>query len=316
MVIDICVNTPAKRADTYLADFLNISRNQIQKYIHSNCLLLNGKIFKPSSSLKVGDKINGVIPEENQETFLEPIDMPITIIYEDQHIIVVNKEKGVVVHPAHGHKNDTLVNAIINHCKDLKGIGGVLRPGVVHRLDKDTAGVIVFAKDEHTYKELQRQFKQRIVKKRYKVLVLGVPKKDEDTIITNISRSSKDRKKFTVSKEGKEAITHYRLLKSNKGISLLEVDIKTGRTHQIRVHMEHIGTPVLGDPFYNKKNYKIYIKDPVLLELLTSLKGQTLFAEHLEFVHPVTGKLMKFNGIIPEDMNKIIKELDNNAADK
>lgn len=316
MVIDICVDVPSKRADIYISHILNFSRNQVQKLIESKCLFLNGTSFKPSSSLKIGDKISGEIPDESEESFLQPTDMPITIIYEDEHIIVVNKEKGVVVHPAHGHKNDTLVNAIINHCSDLKGIGGVLRPGVVHRLDKDTAGLIVFAKDELSYKELQRQFKQRLVKKHYKVLILGTPKKSEDTIVTNISRALKDRKKFAVSIEGKEAITHYKLLKSNKGISLLEVDIKTGRTHQIRVHMEHIGTPVLGDPFYNKKNYKTYIKDPALLELLTSLKGQTLFAEHLEFAHPVSGELMKFNGVMPEDMKKIIREIDNSAADK
>ncbi len=316
MVVDLNVDLPSKRADLFLVTKLNLSRNQIQKLIEQNHLLLNGAPFKPSVSLKKGDRITGSLPEEKEESFLEPVNLPITILYEDEHIIVVNKEKGMVVHPAHGHKNDTLVNAILSHCKDLKGVGGVLRPGVVHRLDKDTSGVIVFAKDEESYKELQRQFKAREVKKRYLVIVLGCPVKTEDTIVSNISRSTKDRKKFTVSKDGKEAITFYKTIKSAGGVSLLEASIKTGRTHQIRVHMEHIGTPVLGDPCYNKKNYKNFIKDPLLLEAVSTLKGQALFAEYLEFKHPVTGKIIGFHGIMPEDMKNIIKRLDTDATDK
>lgn len=316
MVIDLVVAFHSKRADTYLAQILNISRNQIQKFIERTFLTLNGMPFKASTPLRSGDRIAGEIPEENELSYLQPLNIPLNIIYEDQHIIVLNKEKGIVVHPAHGHKDDTLVNAILNHCRDLQGIGGVLRPGVVHRLDKDTAGVIVFAKDEESYKELQRQFKNREVKKLYLVLVRGVPKKLNDIIITNISRSEKDRKRYTVSREGKEAITHYRTIKTNKEISLLEAEIKTGRTHQIRVHMKHIGNPVLGDVFYNKSIKDIPISDKGLLELIQNLKGLALFAEYLEIKHPVTGKNMGFHGIMPEDMKAIIERMEYCAADK
>ena len=307
-MIEIVSDSNFNRADVFISQYLNISRNQAQKLIEQSYLTLNGNTFKSSTKIKLGDRISGFLPEE-EPTHLQPTDLPITILYEDAHIIVLNKEKGIVVHPAHGHKNDTLVNALIHHCDDLKAIGGVLRPGVVHRLDKDTAGVLVFAKNENSYKELQRQFKAREVKKRYLVLVLGTPKKPEDIIITKIGRKESDRKKFAVKGEGKEAFTQYRLLKTKGGVSLLEVFIKTGRTHQIRVHMEYIGNPVLGDTFYNKKNYKQYISDKELLALALSLKGQALFAEYLEFKHPETGEIMGFHGIMPDDMQQIVKRL-------
>ncbi|GAB4434132.1 MAG: RluA family pseudouridine synthase [bacterium] len=316
MVVDLVVDSNYRRADLYLSKVLNISRNQIQRLIEERALNLNGKTFKASSPLKCGDIIRGELPEKAETSYLEPLDIPLNILYEDEHILILNKEKGIVVHPANGHKKDTLVNAVINHCKDLKGIGGVLRPGVVHRLDKDTAGVMVFAKDEESYKELQRQFKNREVKKRYLVLVCGTPKRPEDRIITNIGRSEKDRKKFAVTKEGKEAVTQYKVLKTNQEISLLQVEIKTGRTHQIRVHMKYIGNPVLGDTFYNKKIKDIEVKDKNLNDLIKNLRGQALFAEYLEFKHPVKGLVMGFHGVMPEDMKNIIERLDANAVDK
>lgn len=314
MVTDFTVDASYKRVDVYLAQKLNLSRNQIQKYIENGYIKLNGNILKPSNSLKAGDLVSVNIPEESETSQLEAIDMPLNILYEDSDIIVLNKEKGIVVHPANGHRNDTLVNAILGYCQDLKGVGGVLRPGVVHRLDKDTAGVMVFAKDDVSYKELQRQFKEREVKKRYLALVLGKLKMHQATIVTKIGRKEKDRIKFSVKQDGKEAITEYKLLKEGAGISLVEVFIKTGRTHQIRVHMEYIGNPIIGDPFYNKKQYKGIIKDHDLLKLAIEAKGQTLFAEYLEFKHPKSGKIMGFHGIMPDDMKNIIERL--NAVSK
>lgn len=315
MVVEVIVENDSKRADSYLSQVLPLSRNQIQKYIKEHILTLNGLPFKPSDSLRAGDKITGHLPSE-ETSQLQPVNIPLEILYEDSDIIVINKEKGVVVHPACGHHNDTLVNALLFHCKDFQPIGGILRPGVVHRLDKDTAGVLVFAKNEKALKELQRQFKERTVKKRYLALVLGTPPKMEDIIITAIGRKSNDRLKFAVKKEGKEAITHYRTLLSSEGISLIEVFIKTGRTHQIRVHMNFIGNPILGDKFYNKKNYSQYIKDKTLLQMAMAIEGQALFAEHLEFKHPTTGNLLSFHGLMPDDMKKIVSRLGKYATNK
>lgn len=314
MVTDFSVDAPYKRVDIYLSQKLNLSRSQIQKFIENGYIKLNGNFPKPSNSVKAGDLVSVNIPEEPEFSQLEAICMPLNILYEDEYIIVLSKEKGIVVHPANGHRNDTLVNAILGHCQDLKGVGGVLRPGVVHRLDKDTAGVMVFAKDDVSYKELQRQFKEREVKKRYLALVLGKLKTHQGTIVTKIGRKEKDRIKFSVKQEGKDAITEYRVLQEGAGISLVEVFIKTGRTHQIRVHMEYIGNPIIGDPFYNKKQYKDFIKDSDLLKLATEVKGQALFAEYLEFKHPITGKIMGFHGIMPDDMKNIIERL--NAVSK
>lgn len=314
MVVNLIVNTPAKRADIYLSQVLNISRNQIKRQIELGHLRLNNAPFKVSSPLKIGDVITGEIPEEGVDSYLQPYNYPLHILYEDCHILVLNKEKGIVVHPAPGHKNDTLVNAVLNYCKDLKGIGGVLRPGVIHRLDKDTAGVILFAKDEKSYVELQRQFKNREIKKRYLAIVVGVPNPQEGTIHTKIGRDTKDRKRFAVREEGKEAITTYKTLLTKKGISLLEVIPLTGRTHQIRVHMHYMGTPLLGDTLYKKGALKGKINDEWLLRYAQTIKGQLLFAESLEFTHPISGERMCFKGIMPEDMKTVIEWLKDNGT--
>jgi 23S rRNA pseudouridine1911/1915/1917 synthase len=315
MVINLRVESHAKRADLYISEQICVSRTQVKNLIETGNILLNNKIFKPSVALIAGDLIAGNMPESIRDETLAPLAIKLDILYEDEHMIIINKEKGIVVHPAHGHKDDTLVNALIYHCKDLKGIGGILRPGVVHRLDKDTAGVMVFAKDEKSCYEFQRQFREREVVKKYLVLVLGTPAKSEDTIVTMVGRSKKDRKKFAVTLEGREAVTQYRVLKSFGGLSLVEVIIKTGRTHQIRVHMEYIGHPVVGDICYNRKNYKQYIKNPKLLEIATSIKGQALCASFLEITHPENHKKMGFKGKIPEDMQKIINWMDLHGTD-
>ncbi|MCX7770170.1 MAG: RluA family pseudouridine synthase [Proteobacteria bacterium] len=316
MVISIKVESFAKRADLFLSEKLGITRSRIQNLIEKGFILLNSNPFKPSSRLKMGDLITGNIPEEEEESELKPINFPLDIIYEDESIIVINKPKGIVVHPSFGHKEDTIVNALLYHCKDLLNIGGTKRPGVVHRLDKDTSGILLFAKNEHALYNLQKQFKNRAVTKKYLALLLGKPEKDRDTIITNIGRHPKDRKKFAVTKEGRPAITEYNILKFLLGVSLAEITIKTGRTHQIRVHMSYINAPIIGDMDYNKKNYENIIKDKNLLQLCKEIKGQALCAHFLSFKHPITNKIMNFKVSPPKEMQKIIDWMKDYGANK
>ncbi|MCX7991331.1 MAG: RluA family pseudouridine synthase [Proteobacteria bacterium] len=312
MVIDIRVAEDGKRADSYISSRLNLSRNRVQESIKKGKILLNGKVFKPSTQLKPGDIIYGEIGDVSETIDLKPLDYPLRVLYEDEYIIVIDKPRGIVVHPAKGHLDDTIVNALLKHCKDLKGIGGELRPGIVHRLDKDTAGVMVIAKDDKSYYELQRQFKDREVEKRYLALIYGVPKKAEDTIVTGIGRSERDRKKFSVKDigRGKEAISHYKLLKTNGQLSLVEIIIKTGRTHQIRVHMSYMGTPIIGDKVYGKKNFGGSIKDRELMSFIENVEGQLLLACELSFLHPFSKEKMTFKAHIPEEMKKVIDIMD------
>lgn len=316
MVVNLKVDQPVKRADLFLSEKLGLTRNRIQNLIENGILLLNNDTFKPSARLKIGDLITGSIPEAKEDIDLKPIDYPLDIIYEDESIIVINKPKGIVVHPSFGHKQDTLVNALISHCKEILNISGSKRPGVVHRLDKDTSGLLLFAKNDKALYELQRQFKNREVVKKYLALLLGKPEKNEDIIITSIGRHPKDRKKFAVTKEGRQAITEYKILKSYSGVSLAEITIKTGRTHQIRVHMSHINLPIIGDLDYNKKNYETIIKDKYLLSLCKEIKGQALCAYFLSFKHPVTNKQMEFKIKPPLEMLNIIEWMEKHGTYK
>lgn len=316
MVVKLKVDFPAKRADIFISEKLGLTRSKTQNLIEKGFLLLNSKAFKPSTHLKIGDIISGSIPEIEEDIDLKPIDLPLDIIYEDDSIILINKPKGIVVHPSFGHKEDTIVNAIIHHCKDILNIGGSKRPGVVHRLDKDTSGILLFAKNDTALHELQRQFKNREVVKKYLALLLGRPQKNEDTIITNLGRHPRDRKKFAVTKEGRQAITEYKILKTVSGVSLAEINIKTGRTHQIRVHMNYINTPIIGDTDYNKKSYENTIKDKNLLILCKEIKGQALCAYFLSFKHPKTNKPMEFKVSPPSDMLKIINWMEQYGTDK
>lgn len=316
MVVNIKVDCSAKRADLFLSQTLGLTRNRVQHLIEQGFLLLNNNPFKPSSRLKIGDMVSGNIPEETDDEELKPIYLPLDIIYEDESLIIINKPKGIVVHPSFGHKKDTIVNAILHHCKEVLNIAGSKRPGVVHRLDKDTSGLLLFAKNDQALNELQKQFKNREVIKKYLALLLGKPDKNEDIIITNIGRHPKDRKKFAVTKEGRQAITEYKILKSFSGVSLAEITIKTGRTHQIRVHMSYINTPIIGDKDYNKKNYENIIKDANLLKLCKDMKGQALCAYFLSFRHPITGKIMEFKINPSSDMKEIINWIEKYGTDK
>ena len=268
----------------------------IVKLIESDNIKVNGKSQKPSYKIQAGDKISIEIPEI-KEVDLKAQDIPINIIYEDNDIIVINKEKGMVVHPAEGNWDGTLVNAIMAHCKDsLSGIGGELRPGIVHRLDKDTSGILIIAKNDKAHINLSEQIKNREVKKKYIALVRGIVPENEATINMPIGRSTKDRKKMEVTKNGKEAITHFKVLKRYGKYTLLEVKIDTGRTHQIRVHLAEIGYPVVGDMVYSNGKNEF------------GVVGQMLHAQSLDFKHPTTGKKMHLEAELPEYFKKIIEQ--------
>ena len=276
----------------------NISREAIQRMVKTGKILVNGKQEKASFKTTVGDLITleEEIPEEIE---LKPQEMPLDIIYEDDDMLVINKEKGIVVHPGNGNPDGTLANAVMAKCKgSLSGIGGKIRPGIVHRIDKDTSGLIIVAKNDTAHLNLSKQIQDRKVKKTYIALVRGVIKENEATINMPIGRSSKDRKKMAVTKDGKEAITHFKVLKRYNGFTLLEVKIETGRTHQIRVHLSEIGYPIVGDEVYSNG------KNPF------GVKGQMLHAEKLELKHPRTGKDLTFEAPVPKYFANIINQLE------
>lgn len=296
-----------KRIDAYLAEKLEEqSRVAIQRLIANNKIRVNGKSTKPSYKVQIGDKIE-VEEEIPVEVSLKPQNIPLDIIFEDKDIIVVNKPKGMVVHPANGNPDGTLVNAIMAICKDsLSGIGGEIRPGIVHRLDKDTSGIMVIAKNDKAHINISNQIKEHKVKKTYIALVRGVIPENEATINMPIGRSKKDRKKMAVTKNGKNAITHFKVLKRYNKYTLLQVNIETGRTHQIRVHLSQIGYPIIGDEVYsNGKNE-------------WNIKGQCLHAKSLEFVHPITQEKMYFEAKMPQYFEDILATLDsqNNVIEK
>ena len=286
------------RLDAYIAQKCeNLSRTMIQKLIEDGEILVNGQEKKISYKTKQGDVIEIHIPEA-KEINLKAQDIPLDVVYEDDDIIVVNKPKGMVVHPANGNPDGTLVNAVMSLCKgSLSGIGGEIRPGIVHRLDKDTSGLIIIAKNDVAHINLSKQIKDRRVKKIYIALVKGNVSENEATINMPIGRSTKDRKKMAVRKDGKEAITHFKVLKRYGKYTLLELKIDTGRTHQIRVHMAEIGHPVVGDMIYSNGRNEF------------GIEGQMLHAKSLDFQHPVTGKQIHLEAELPKYFEEILSKL-------
>ena len=288
-----------KRLDMYVTNKNSeITRTAIQRMIEQGYILVNGKKQKVAYKIFDGDVVT-VEKVEAKSIELKAQEIPIEIIYEDKDIIVVNKPKGMVVHPANGNPDGTLVNAIMAICKDsLSGIGGEIRPGIVHRLDKDTSGLLIVAKNDKAHVKMSEQIKNHEVKKTYIALVRGVVIENEATIDMPIGRSTSDRKKMSVIKTGKNAVTHIKVLKRYDKYTLLEINIETGRTHQIRVHLSYIGYPIIGDYIYsNGKNEFGVI-------------GQCLHAKSLEFKHPITGEQMKLDAPIPDYFEKILEKLD------
>lgn len=287
------------RLDSYIVtEDKEISRAMVQRLLEEGNILVNGQIKKNSYKVKDGDNIEINIPEV-KETRIEAQDIPIEIVYEDSDIIVVNKPKGLVVHPANGNPDGTLVNAVMNICKEsLSGIGGEKRPGIVHRLDKDTSGLLIVAKNDKAHINMSEQIKDRKVNKKYIALVKGIIKEDEATINMPIARSKKDRKKMAVDKNGKEAVTHFKVIKRYDKYTLLEIKIDTGRTHQIRVHMSEIGHPVVGDEVYSNGKNEF------------GVKGQMLHAKSLDFTHPITGVQMHLEADIPDYFKEILQMCD------
>lgn len=287
-----------ERLDMYIAcNVQELSRTAVKRLIEDGNIKVNNKEQKVSYKVQENDVVEVDIPEA-KELDIKAQDIPVDVVYEDKDIIVVNKPKGLVVHPANGNWDGTLVNAIMAICKDsLSGIGGEIRPGIVHRLDKDTSGLLIIAKNDESHLNMSNQIKDREVKKIYYALVRGVVNEDEATINMPIARSTKDRKKMAVNKNGKEAITHFKVLERFSKYTLLEVKIDTGRTHQIRVHLSEIGYPVVGDEVYsNGKND-------------FGIKGQLLHAKSLTFKHPITGKEMHLEAELPNEFNNVLQEL-------
>lgn len=288
-----------KRLDVYISSKNNdLTRTAVQRMIEEGNIVVNDKKQKVAYKIACGDIIN-IEKVEAKPIELKAQDIPIEIIYEDKDIIVVNKPKGMVVHPANGNPDGTLVNAIMSICKDsLSGIGGEIRPGIVHRLDKDTSGILIVAKNDKAHVNMSEQIKKHEVKKTYVALVRGVVKENEATIDMPIGRSNSDRKKMAVTKTGKNAVTHIKVLKRYDKYTLLEINIETGRTHQIRVHLAYIGYPIIGDYIYSNGKNEF------------GIIGQCLHAKSLEFKHPITGKKMKLEAPLPDYFQKVIEELD------
>lgn len=288
-----------ERVDKFLSAALpDFSRSYLQKLLKDGMVEINNRAVKPNFRLSERDLLAISLPE-NQELAIQPENLPVEVLYEDEDVILINKGKGMVVHPAAGHTTGTLVNFLLYHCKEeLSGINGVLRPGIVHRIDKDTTGVLIACKNDRSHRALAEQLKEHSITRKYRAIVLGALPKEKGTIHTMIGRHPTDRKKMSVHcKTGKDAITHYRVLQRFSNYTYIECQLETGRTHQIRVHMASIGHPLLGDTVYGPEKCKF------------NLEGQCLHAMLLGFIHPATGEYMEFEAPLPEYFQKLLSIL-------
>lgn len=298
------------RLDSYISTKISdCTRSYAATLIRKANIQVDGLPAKPSHKVITRECITVRIPDP-EPVALKPEPIPLNILFEDRHLLVINKSPGLVVHPAAGHASGTLVNAILYHCPNLEGIGGEMRPGIVHRLDKDTSGTIVIAKTDQALKGLSEQFKARSVRKQYLALVHGTPENDSGTIELPVGRHPVDRKKMsTVSPRGRDALTLWRVKEKFHGTVLLEVDLKTGRTHQIRVHCKSMGHPIIGDTVYGTRKHMPMIakQNPSLYQAMQLAQRQMLHAFHLGFTHPLTGTDLTFEAPLPDDMKLIIK---------
>ena len=299
--IKVTSEMAGKRLDVVLSEQCSdLTRSYINKLCKEERAALNGKTSKGNKKCKEGDVITLQVPEPTELEIL-PEEMNLDIVYEDQDVILINKPKGMVVHPAAGHYSGTLVNGLMAHCKDdLSGMNGVLRPGIVHRIDKDTTGILIVCKNDMAHQSIAKQLYDHSITRKYHAIVYGNIKEEEGTVNAPIGRSLKDRKKMGIVMDGKHAVTHYKVLKRlKKGFTYIECQLETGRTHQIRVHMASIKHPLLGDDVYGPKKSKY------------TLEGQCLHAKVLGFVHPRTGEYMEFEVSLPEYFEKLLNKLDN-----
>lgn len=285
------------RLDKFLCDAFDLSRNRAAVLISEKAVLVNGKAAKASLKIQEGDLVEAELPEPEVLDVL-PEDIPLDVVYEDEDLIVINKPKGMVVHPAAGHAKGTLVNALLYHCSDLSGINGIKRPGIVHRIDKDTSGLIVAAKNDKAHESLAAQIADKTCSRKYKAIVHHPFSHTDGTVDAPIGRDEKDRQKMAVTKKNsKPAVTHFHVLKNFKDYSYIECSLETGRTHQIRVHMAYIGHPVAGDPKYGPRK-------------TIDAGGQLLHAWSLEFIHPTTGKSMHFTAQPDQTFLNILDQLE------
>ncbi|HBN28464.1 MAG TPA: RNA pseudouridine synthase [Clostridiaceae bacterium] len=299
--ISIAVNEEdaQRRIDVFLSEKIeNMSRSHAQKLIGQNDVLVNGNIVKCNYKIKKNDIVLVTIPEP-QKLEVTPEDIDIEILYEDEYLVVVNKPQGMVVHPAAGHSSGTLVNALLSKCSNLSTINGVVRPGIVHRIDKDTSGVLVVAKNDMAHISLAEQIKKHTVNRIYVAIVEGRIKDDEGTINLPIGRHPVERKKMAVVQNGRNAVTHYKVLERYEKNTYIQAKLETGRTHQIRVHMAYIGHPLVGDPVYGFKKQRF------------KLNGQALHAKTLGFIHPATGEYMEFSAEPPLYFTELLNKLRN-----
>jgi len=296
------------RLDRFVSDRLELSRTRVQKLLEEGLVTVDGRSAKKSERVEAGQRLEIRVPPARTVS-MEPEDIPLDIVYQDRYLAVVNKPAGMVVHPAPGHRTGTMVNALLHHVRDLSGVGGRLRPGIVHRLDRDTSGLLVVAKTDQAHLGLSDALKHRKVRRLYKTLVWGHIQQDALTVEAPIGRDPKDRKRMAVSEDGKPSLTRVRLVERWERADLLDVALKTGRTHQIRVHLSHIGHPVVGDPVYgvgwergmgggNKRWAD---------RLLRRIPRQFLHAAALGFEHPVTGEVMRFQAPLPEDLAEAVR---------
>ncbi|GFE57471.1 RluA family pseudouridine synthase [Geobacter sp. AOG1] len=304
------------RLDQVVARLIGgLTRAAVQRLIEAGMVTVEGLPQKPSVKLKGGERIVVTIPPPLPATPV-PEAIPLTILYEDRDLVVVDKPAGMVVHPGAGTSGGTLVNALLAHCNDLSGIGGELRPGIVHRIDKDTSGVVVVAKHDASHQSLAHQFKEHTIKRIYLALVFGSPKTDKGRIESVIGRHPTDRKKMSgKARHGKHAVTHWQVLGRYSGVTLLKLRLETGRTHQIRVHLSEAGHPLLGDDTYGGGGRLAGIRDPQLRALIRDMGRQALHAKTLGFLHPTSGEYLEFDTDLPEDMGRIIEYLENQGPD-
>lgn len=308
-----------ERIDVYLTHQVeNATRNKVQKAIDDGLVLVNGHSVKPSQTLTPGDVIDITFARPPRSDAV-PENIPLDIVFEDEYLLVVNKPAGMVTHPAHGHYTGTLVNALLHHCQSLSAANVGLRPGIVHRLDKDTSGLMVVAKNDVVHHHLALQFSRRTIDREYWAIAWGKFKQPRGMVEATIGRSKSNRKKVVVLADGKHSLTEYEVMEQFEFLSLLRLKLKTGRTHQIRVHLTHIGHPVFGDPTYGGRSHHWGglegKKSQQARNLLDAIQRQALHAKTIGFIHPVRNTPMKFESNLPTDMNELLKKLHSSRSE-